>query len=190
MTPAQRTTLEQIILQDSVLKTVLERAPQLALANYYAGAGCVAQTVWNHLFGLPPAYGISDIDLVYFDDDLSSESENAVVQEACLLFSDLKIPVDVKNEARVHLWYEDHFGYPIEPYESLEDAIDTWPTTATAVGLRMDFSGCLQIYAPFGLDDLFSGTVRANKAQITEEIYRLKVRKWTRKWPGLKIIPW
>jgi hypothetical protein len=42
--------------------------------------------------------------------------------------------IDVKNEARVHLWYKSHFGYDIPPYHSVEEAMDSWPTTATAVG--------------------------------------------------------
>ena len=48
----------------------------------------------------------------------------------------------------------------------------------------------MKIYTPFGLDDLFSGIVRANKRQITSEIYNRKVQKWIIKWPNLKIIPW
>ena len=40
------------------------------------------------------------------------------------------------NETRVHLWYEAHFGYRIDPYASVEDAINTWPTTATSIGVR------------------------------------------------------
>src|ERR1700730_3374080 len=38
--------------------------------------------------------------------------------------------------ARVHLWYEDRFGYALKPYLSSADAIATFPTTATAVGVR------------------------------------------------------
>src|SRR5437899_6635367 len=49
------------------------------------------------------------------------------------LFQHLPIKLDVKNEARVHLWYEDRFGYAIKPYLSSADAIATFPTTATAV---------------------------------------------------------
>jgi hypothetical protein len=39
---------------------------------------------------------------------------------------------DVKNEARVHLWYERRFGRHLEPYRSTGDAIATWPTTASS----------------------------------------------------------
>ena len=57
--------------------------------------------------------------------NLDIESENRVVLQVKQLYSDLGIEIDVKNQARVHLWYKDHFGYSIEPYTSIESAINT-----------------------------------------------------------------
>jgi len=82
--------------------------------------------------------------------------------------------IDVKNQARVHLWYEKHFAYAIKPYPSLEAAINTWPTTVTTLEARRDAHGKWIVYAPFGLNDLFGMVVIANKAQITQEIYERK----------------
>ncbi|MNP62011.1 hypothetical protein D3C76_1572500 [compost metagenome] len=98
--------------------------------------------------------------------------------------------MDIKNQARVHLWYEDRFGVKLQPYPSLEAAIDSWPTTVTSLGARLDGSGDWHIYAPFGLKDLFNLTLRPNKVLITEEIYEGKTLKWQTKWPELQIIPW
>lgn len=187
---AQADTLEQILMQSSTVSEAIKRAKTLRLDEYYIGAGCVTQTVWNHLSGNPLEYGIKDIDFVYYDRNLEAAAENRVIARVRECFSGLAIPVDTKNEARVHLWYESHFGYAIAAYESLEAAIATWPTTATAVGVREKAAGGLEIYAPFGLNDLFSMTVRANKRQITKEIYERKVRDWLQKWPGLHVIPW
>jgi hypothetical protein len=97
--------------------------------------------------------------------------------------------IDVKNEARVHLWYEAKFGYAIRPYASVADAITTFPTTATAVGLRPGPEG-LAVFAPYGLADLLGLIVRPNKRQITRSIYEAKVTRWTSVWPGLKVVPW
>lgn len=72
---------------------------------------------------------------------------------------------------------------------SEEAAINTWPTTATAIGVRKTGEEW-NIYAPFGLNDLFGMVVRANKTQITKEIYEKKVNRWTQRWPGLTVIPW
>lgn len=183
--------LKDILYKSDALSTAINKACKLGLKNYYIGAGCVAQTVWNYLSGYPLEYGIGDIDFVYFDDsDLSLEAENRVVNMVKAAFGDLPIKIDVKNEARVHLWYDKHFGYKIEPYTSLEDAVNTWPTTATAIGVRKSENGSLVVYAPFGLNDLFGKVVRANKRQITEDIYEAKTHKWIGKWKDLIIVPW
>ena len=105
------------------------------------------------------------------------------------LFNRLPAKLDVKNEARVHLWYEDRFGYPIAPYRSAADAIATFPTTATAIGIKPR-EGELEICAPFGLDDLFGLVVRPNKRQITQSIYETKVERWRPVWPQLRYLPW
>jgi hypothetical protein len=188
---SQLEALETIVLKNPVLKTILERTPSLSLPDWYLGAGCIAQTVWNYLSGRDLLAYINDADLVYFDDkDLSSEAEEhrtGIVQE---LFSDVPIPLDVKNQARVHLWYEKHFGNTIQPYQSVEEAINSWPTTATAVAVKYDDNRVFTVYAPYGLNDLFSMIVRPNKLQITEEIYMDKVNRWKVCWPNLRIIPW
>lgn len=47
---------------------MLNRAAILNLPNWYLAAGALSQTIWNKLSSLPPDTGISDYDLVYFDD--------------------------------------------------------------------------------------------------------------------------
>jgi hypothetical protein len=98
------------------------------------------------------------------------------------------VRIDVKNEARVHTWYEAKLGYPIAPYKSITDAIESFPTTATAIAIKPTPSG-VAINAPFGIDDLMSGIIRPNKRQITREIYSAKVERWTTIWPGLVVSP-
>jgi hypothetical protein len=179
-----------IIDENPILCEVLKAAAGLLPANWYLGAGCIAQTVWNHMSGRDLMADIKDLDLVYFDaTDLSEETENAYLQRVCHKVGGLSIHMDVKNEARVHLWYEKRFGYPIKPYASLEDAINTWPTTATSIGVRRTSDESV-VYAPYGLDDLFAMVVRPNKQQITPEVYAAKVRRWLQSWPSLEIVPW
>jgi len=182
--------LHNILSQNRPLYDVIVKMAGFGLPNYYIGAGCIAQTVWNHLCGLELMHGISDIDIAYYDaTDLSANAENAVRQRIMHAIEPCTIEVDINNQARVHQWYKGSFGYDIAPYTSVEDGISTWPTTATAVGVRLKGNE-LEVYAPFGLDDLFGMVVRANKVQITEEIYMKKVQKWLRKWPQLAVVPW
>ncbi len=188
MPVTEREALHRILMQSPAVYTLLTRAQGFG-QPYYLGAGCVAQTVWNHLFGHDPLYGIDDADFVYYDVDISYEAEDRTIRAVRAMLGDGPLRLDIKNQARVHVWYPARFGREIAPYRTVEDAITTWPTTATAVGVRLE-GDALRVHAPFGLADLFARVVRPNKAQITEEIYRAKVAKWTAKWPELTIIPW
>ena len=188
--PTQIRSLQTILMESPTISEVLHRVEALGLPACYLGAGCIAQTVWNHFSGEEPAAHIKDLDLAYFDPhDLTKESEAGHEEEAETLFKDIPIGIDVKNQARVHLWYEAHFGYPIDPYPSVEAAISSWPTTATCIGVRNHKEDFI-VHAPYGLNDLFGMIVRPNKIQITEEIYLEKINRWKACWPALKIVPW
>ncbi|MFS3135178.1 nucleotidyltransferase family protein [Gluconacetobacter sacchari] len=185
----QQNGLRALISQSPLLNPVLEHWTQIALPHAWLVAGAIAQTVWNHAFGLPPDHGIDDIDIVYFDENLGEDAEAAHAARIERLFAGLPVRVDVKNQARVHVWYEEKFGYPIMPYRSVEQAITTFPTTATAVGVRPG-NGAFALCAPFGLSDLLAPVVRANKRQITRELYEKKTARWRGHWPDLTVIPW
>ena len=45
-------------------------------------------------------------------------------------------------------------------------------------------------FAPFGLDDLFNLTVRANRTQITPETCAAKAERVRVRWPEVTILPW
>ena len=182
--------LEAELAQNRSLSEILVQFDEIALPGAWLVAGAIAQTVWNLAFGKPAELGIKDVDLVYFDaQDLSSEAEVGHEHRLRELFRHLPVKLDVKNEARVHLWYAARFGYPIAPYSSTEEAIASFPTTAAAVGVRRR-AGRFECCAPFGLDDLFGLVVRPNQRQITRAIYQAKVERWRTVWPQLAFVPW
>lgn len=183
--------LLEILEKNKSVQLILERAKEIGMSNWYLGAGGIVQTAWNVKNGFDPENGIKDYDLVYYDaDNTSYEAEDVFIQKGREVFKDIPVLVEIRNQARVHLWYEKHFGKPIGQYKSVEEAISTWPTTATSIGVRKDADGKFQIYAPFGLDDLLGMVIRANKSLITEKIYQDKVDRWIKIWTNLKIIPW
>ena len=81
-------------------------------------------------------YLIDDYDTVYYDEDLSYEKEDKIIKEINLLCKDLNVSLDIKNQARVHLWFKNKFGYSIKPNKSVEDAISKWGSTVTCIGVR------------------------------------------------------
>jgi uncharacterized protein len=181
--------LEKILAKSKTISTVLELAPQLELPNWYLGAGAICQTVWNELHGFPLEQGIKDCDLVYFDEDTNAQAQDRFIHKGKELFANLPLEVELTNEARVHLWYKQEVGKEIRPYTSTEDAINTWPTTASSVGVRYE-NGKFLVYAPFGLNDMFSMIARPNKTLITHKVYEEKVTRWKSHWPRLQVIPW
>src|SRR5215469_7610258 len=86
---------------------VLSVARRLYLPDWLAFSGAVYQPVLNHLTGRPLDYGIKDYDLAYFDSsDLSYEAEDAVIRRVKAAFEEpLRSMVEVRNQARVHLWF-------------------------------------------------------------------------------------
>lgn len=182
--------LIEIATGNPLIEPVLSHAQELGLPDCHLCAGCLTQSVWNQRFGFPYGHGIDDIDLIYFDSsDLSEAAEVDATRRARTLFGDLEFRLDVKNEARVHLWYESKFGIAIPPYSSLENAVASFPTTATSIALRKT-DARYDVVAPYGLDDLFSGIVRPNKVLVTQASYEEKVVRWRRHWPNLVYLPW
>ena len=113
----QLARFEQTLRRNRTLTEVLARAATLALPGWYLVAGCLCQTVWNVASGQPPEAGILDYDLAYFDaSDLSWDAEDAVIQAGHQLFARLPAPVQIRNQARVHLWYGEKFGIGCPPH--------------------------------------------------------------------------
>lgn len=187
----QLTHFRAALRRNHILAEVLNRAAALDLPGWYLAAGCLCQTIWNVVSGQPPDAGILDYDLAYYDaNDLSLEAEDAVIREAAGSFGDLPAAVEIRNQARVHLWYEQKFGVPCEPHESTEAAIDTFEATTACLGVRLEPGGRWRIYAPHGLADVFNLVVRPNPVLAPRSVYEAKTGRWRRQWPALTVLPW
>jgi hypothetical protein len=177
--------------RNGTLTNVLAGAAGMELPGWYLTAGCLYQTVWNVVTGQPPEAGILDYDLAYYDPtDLSWEAEDGVIRAGAEAFGGLPAPVQIRNQARVHLWYELKFGMPCPPYESTEAAIDSFEATTACLGVRVEPTGTWRIYAPHGLADVFNLVVRPNPVLAPRSVYETKTRRWRHQWPGLTVLPW
>ncbi|HJU11814.1 MAG TPA: nucleotidyltransferase family protein [Candidatus Binataceae bacterium] len=167
------------------LMKVLNIARTLDLPDWLLFSGAVYQPVLNHLTGRAPDYGIKDYDLGYFDPDVSYEAEDHVIRRVAAAFDEpLRHMVQVRNQARVHLWFEARFGDCYAPLSATAAALERFAAPLFAVGVRLEADDRLQIEAPFGLTDLFALRLRPNP--------RRKVRNFARiaagiidRWPEL-----
>lgn len=183
--------LQKVLATNPVLVDVLTRAATLKLPNWYLAAGALSQTVWNSVSGLPPHTGIHDYDLVYHNgSDLSYEAEDTVIQAGKKLFADIGAEVEIRNQARVHIWYEKKFGVKFPPHQSVEAGIDSWISTSAMLGVRLEENGEWIFYAPRGLSDYFNMVVRPNTAIGNRESYEKKAERWKVIWKDLKVEPW
>lgn len=186
----QAISLLEIVLKNPYVSQIIQSNPFSGGESWYLGAGCICQSVWNWLSDRRTEENIKDYDLVYYDaDDICKEAELKQQQRIKTIFPAFSVDVDVVNEARVHTWFEEDFGKKIDQYKSCEDAINGWPTTATCVGINMT-GDKYNVYAPYGLNDLFKMVIRPNKPYVIKQIYEKKVEKWTKIWPNLTAIPW
>lgn len=174
-----------------VLRELFARAVVMDLPGWYLVAGCLYQTVWNVVSGQPAEAGILDYDLAYFDgSDLSWDAEDAVIKEGKKFFSGLPVSIQIRNQARVHLWYYQKFGVPCPAHSSTEAAIDTFETTTACLGVRLQPDGQWRIYAPHGLADVFNLVVRPNPVLAPRHVYEGKTTRWRLQWPALTVLPW
>lgn len=181
--------LEHILRQCPDLMWVLETVRALAIPDALVFSGAVFQPVLNHLTGRPLEQGIKDYDVGYFDAaDTSYEAEDRVIRAVAGAFpSPLREKVEVRNQARVHLWFEDHFGEAYgPPLTHTAEALTRFVSPACAVGVRLEPDGRLHIAAPFGLGDLFALRFRSNSSLVRSGYARVAAGLKAR-WPELVI---
>ncbi|MEP0709272.1 MAG: nucleotidyltransferase family protein [Parvibaculum sp.] len=176
----------ELALTNEVNREILQRMPSLGLADAWLVSGSLFQTVWNALTGRPPAYGIKDYDIFYFDADTSFDAEDAAIRRCADIFADIRAEIELKNQARVHLWYEQKFGTAYPPLRSSCEGIDRFLAPACMVGIAPD----MMVYAPHGFDDIETMIIRPNRApNFSAERYAEKAARWKEKWPELTVLP-
>jgi uncharacterized protein len=176
------------ILRNPINATILARLSRLGADDAWLVSGVLFQTVWNVITGRAPEYGIRDYDVFYFDPDTLWDSENAVIARAKELFADVDAAIEVRNQARVHLWYEAKYGMPYPPLARTTDGIDRFLMPNAQVGIRPNRNG-YDAYAPRGFDDIEKMIVRPNRtANFRESAYREKAERWKSFWPEITIL--
>jgi hypothetical protein len=180
--------LEAILRRSAPLMQVMETARGLALPDWLLFSGAIYQRVLNDVTGRDPDYGVRDYDLGYHDaSDVSYEAEDVVIKRVAAAFAPpLSEIVEVRNQARVHLWFEDHFGEPYTPLADTAEALTRFVSPMFAVGARLEADGRMRVVAPFGLDDLFALRLRPNPNRVSANFAKIAEAARVR-WPEIRI---
>ena len=178
-------SLLELAMANPINAEITARLPALGLEQCFLTAGCLFQAVWNHQSNLPADQGVKDYDVFYFDTDLSYEAEDVVIRAAEALFQDLGVNVEMKNQARVHLWYGQRFGRPYPQLHTAKQGIDRYLVAGTCIGLEVATG---EVYAPYGLDDVQQGVLRINPLHPERALFEQKALSYQARWPWLRIV--
>ena len=175
-------------LRNPVNQAIADELFRLALPDAWIVAGCLVQTVWNVLTTRAVDYGIHDYDVFYFDPDTSWQAEDAVIRQSQGQLAKSGVKVEVRNQARVHLWYPEKHGLPYPALRCSTQGIDRFLTKNTRVGIRRTSDGH-DIYAPDGFDDIANMIVRPNRGpNFSAANYDAKTSRWKMLWPEITVL--
>ncbi|MGE3302641.1 MAG: nucleotidyltransferase family protein [Hyphomonadaceae bacterium] len=188
-TNEQKARLADMVRASPRLMRFLRACLPLGLPDWMLASGAVYQTAWNAITGRDPDYGIKDFDLFYhYAKDVSYEHEDFVIKTRTAQFpADIAPLVEIRNQARVHLWFEQKFGEPYAPLQRSAEALERFVAPAFAVGVQLQYDDWVQIDAPLGLDDLFAMRIRANPTRPKVQRFREIAENLKARWPELTI---
>jgi hypothetical protein len=170
---------------DPVNAALLDRLPALGLPQGYLTAGCLFQAWWNLRSGRAPGEGVKDYDIFYFDDrDLSWAAEDAVIRRVRAALAHLPAEIEVKNQARVHLWYPARFGRAYPQLRSAREGIDRYLVACTCIGISLEDGS---LHAPDGLGDMHRGILRPNPLTPAKGLFAAKAASYRARWPWLMV---
>ncbi len=183
--------LESILRAAPRLMQVLWKARELDLPDWLIMSGAIYQPVLNHLTGRAPEHGLKDYDLGYFDaSDISYAAEDVVIRRVAAAFDEpLRSLVEVRNQARVHVWFEGKYGEAYSPLGSAAEALGRFVSPMFAVGVRLEAGDRLTIDAPFGLADLFAMRLRPNRHRPVIASYERIAASAKARWPEITVEP-
>jgi uncharacterized protein len=177
------------VFRNPVNTAIADELFRLSLPDAWIVSGCLVQTVWNVLTGRVVDYGINDYDVFYFDPDASWQAEDAVIRQVQGRLAHLGVEIEVRNQARVHLWYPEKHGLPYPALHRASEGIDRFLTRNTQVGICRTQVGH-DVYAPNGFDDIVGMIVRPNPGpNFSAANYAAKARRWKALWPEITVLP-
>jgi hypothetical protein len=181
------TDILALVVADGWMMAALGAVAGLGLPDCWIGAGFLRGAVWDRLHGYTERTPLDDIDVIYFDPAALDPAAEAALERR--LGAALPgLPWEVRNQARMHLRNGD------APYRDTADALTHWLETPTAVALRLNDAGALELLAPFGTGDLLDMVVRptpharAHAHRLAAYRERVEKKNWPAKWPKMRVV--
>jgi uncharacterized protein len=180
---SRQQVLRALVLRSPHIMNILSAIRSID-PDLYLGGGLVRNLVWDYMHSFNSPTPIDDVDVVYYD-TLSATKEHDLQLEGKLKALIPNLAWSVKNQSRMHVTNGD------QPYSGLIDAVSKWPETATALAVRLNTTGELDVIAPHGLSDLFRLLVRPTlhfSRKPQRIVDRVRDKEWLTKWKNLELI--
>lgn len=186
--PEREARLVEILRGNENLMQVLRTVRDLGLPDWRLFSGAVYQSVWNAQTGRVAGFGTKDYDIGYFDPDTSWDAEDVWIKRVADAFEEpLKSQVEVRNQARVHLWAPQKFGEAFDPLSCTDDAPARFVAPAFAVGVRMEADDSLSVHSAYGLTDVFDMVIRPTPQRGKAKGWDAIIAKLRDRWPELTV---
>ena len=166
------------------MMAILTVIRNLELTDSWLAAGSVRNFIWNLLSDKSPFGCETDVDVIFFDPDISYEETLSLEKKLREDFPQYQW--ELKNQVYMHQ-HSPHTS----PYTSSRDAMSKYPERCTAVGLRLNEKSVLELFTPYGLEDILNFQVRPTPHFLENEdrmeLYqtRLSKKNWQEKWKNL-----
>lgn len=177
----------KIVLENNQdIMAILTIIDALALKDSWLCAGTIRNFIWNYLSGNDMLDYLTDIDVIFYDQEISYEQTQKIEQKLKLAYP--SYTWELKNQVYMHQ-YNPHTC----PYKSSTDAISKFPETCTAIGIRLTKQHEIELFTPYGIDDLLCFRVLptpyylAHADRICYYNQRVCQKNWQTKWENLSI---
>lgn len=179
--------LKALLLADDDIYQILSIIRGLKLSDTWLCAGTLRNFVWNHLSGKSAFDKETDVDVIFFDQTLSYEETLAIEKSLQTAYPAYRW--ELKNQAHMHCHSPN-----TKPYLNSCDAVSKYPERCTALSARLNHDGNLELFLPYGLEEVTQLTVRPTPHFLEDEermaLYHQRIAKknWQEKWPQLKVV--
>ena len=172
--------LIQLIHKDKSRMHALRVLHGLDLPCAYIAAGFIRNLVWDELHHYDQRTALNDIDVIYFAPN-ETLSEEKVYQHRLKIIAP-EFNWQVKNQAYMHLKHH-HL-----PYTSVLEAMRYWPEKETAIAVRINQQGQLELLIGFDVYSIFEGYISHNSV-VPDSVFheRIVKKQWLIHWPKLKV---
>ena len=166
------------------MMTILTILRDLDLKDSWLAAGSVRNFIWNLLSDKSPFDHETDVDVIFFDPAISYEETLGIERKLREDFPQYQW--ELKNQVYMHL-HSPHTAL----YTSSRDAMSKYPERCTAIGLRLHADATIELFAPYGLEDILNFQVfptphfleNEDRMKLYQE--RLSKKNWQEKWKNL-----